>query len=183
MIIKLTSDSPLFTKKIGSIFSKFLKAGDLILFTGELGAGKTTFIAGVAEGLGIKENLTSPSFTILNIYSKNSKKKFVHADFYRLDTISEIENTGIEDYLYDGSYIICVEWGEKIKNYLRLNYLEINFNYIVMQNKAREINKAEEIDKSEEINIEKRIILFSSNNEYWNEKIKKFQEVAGRCTF
>jgi tRNA threonylcarbamoyladenosine biosynthesis protein TsaE len=183
MIIKLTSDSPLFTKKIGSIFSKFLKAGDLILFTGELGAGKTTFIAGVAEGLGIKENLTSPSFTILNIYSKNSKKKFVHADFYRLDTISEIENTGIEDYLYDGGYITCIEWGEKIKNYLRLNYLEINFNYIIMQNKAREINKAEEIDKSEEINIEKRIILFSSNNEYWNEKIKKFQEVAGRCTF
>jgi tRNA threonylcarbamoyladenosine biosynthesis protein TsaE len=183
MIIKLTSDSPLFTKRIGSIFSKFLKAGDLILFTGELGAGKTTFISGVAEGLGIKENLTSPSFTILNIYSKNSKKKFVHADFYRLDTISEIENTGIEDYLYDGSYITCIEWGEKIENYLKLNYLEINFNYIVIQDKAKKIEIPKEIDKSEEINIEKRIILFSSNNEYWNEKIKKFQEVAGRCTF
>ena len=127
MIMKLTSESPSITRKIGLILSKILKSGDILLLAGELGAGKTTFISGIAEGLGIKENLSSPSFTIINLYEIDSRKKFIHADFYRLDNVDEILNTGIEDYIYGSRNIACIEWGDKNKGFPGLNYLEVQF--------------------------------------------------------
>ncbi len=78
-----------------------------------MGAGKTTFISGIAEGLGIKENLSSPSFTIINLYEIGSRKKFIHADFYRLDNADEILNIGIEDYLYSSQKYCMYRMGRQ----------------------------------------------------------------------
>ena len=189
MIMKLASGSPLFTKKIGLILSKILKSGDILLLDGELGAGKTTFISGIAEGLGIKENLSSPSFTIINLYEIGSRKKFIHADFYRLDNADEILNIGIEDYLYSSRNIACIEWGDKIKGFLGSNYLEVKFEYfypsgldpipgyIVGYTAGHDSNS----------DLEKRLVSFSSPaaGSYWDRKLKIFKKLLERqkCIF
>ncbi|MBM3704958.1 MAG: tRNA (adenosine(37)-N6)-threonylcarbamoyltransferase complex ATPase subunit type 1 TsaE [Actinobacteria bacterium] len=156
MKIKYTSNSPEITKKAGLLLAKILKPGDIILLSGELGAGKTVLISGVADGLGIKEDLTSPSFTILNIYNLHGKKRLVHADFYRLDNISEILNTGIEDYLYEKNFFICIEWGDKIIDYLRQSYLEIIIDYDLSDSDCRNLQ-------------------FISNSRYWDKKLQIFK--------
>ncbi len=96
MNLKILSKSSQATIDLGKKFSKILRGGDIILFSGELGGGKTTFISGLADGLGIKENLSSPSFTILNQYMEG-KIRLVHIDFYRLDGVDEFDNIGIDE--------------------------------------------------------------------------------------
>ena len=111
MQIEIISNSSIFTKNLGKKFSRVISKGDVVLFSGELGGGKTTFISGIAEGFGLKENLSSPSFIILSEYSIDNWRKFVHADLYRLENTDEINGIGLDDYLYDDISIICIEWG------------------------------------------------------------------------
>jgi tRNA threonylcarbamoyladenosine biosynthesis protein TsaE len=86
---------------------------EVVLLIGELGAGKTIFAKGLASGLGVKDTgqVTSPSYTILNIYQ--GKYPIFHFDLYRLESDAEIEDLGWEDYLDRG--VVVVEWGEKIR--------------------------------------------------------------------
>ncbi|MBN1298138.1 MAG: tRNA (adenosine(37)-N6)-threonylcarbamoyltransferase complex ATPase subunit type 1 TsaE [Actinobacteria bacterium] len=158
------STSAKYTSLLGSMFAKMLEGSDVLLFSGELGAGKTTFISGIAAGLGIKENLSSPSFTILNIYKSSSRTQLAHADFYRLESIEEILNTGIEEYIYSKKTITCIEWGNKIKDYLKVNYVEIKFEY----------------DLSGEY---LRSIKFISKDPRWDKKLNKFKKTVNRCTY
>jgi tRNA threonylcarbamoyladenosine biosynthesis protein TsaE len=189
MIIKLASGSPSFTKKISLILSKILKSGDILLLNGELGAGKTTFISGIAEGLGIKENLSSPSFTILNLYKIGLRKKFVHADFYRLDNADEILNIGIEDYLYSGKNIACIEWGDKIKGFLGSNYLEVKFEYFYPSGRNPVTGYITGNSAGYDFNsdLEKRLLSFSNpaTGSYWDRKLKIFKKLLERqkCIF
>ena len=118
MRIEIISNSSIFTKNLGKKLSRVISKGDIVLFSGELGGGKTTFISGIAEGFDLKENLSSPSFTILNEYSIDNWRKFVHADLYRLENTGEINGIGLDDYLYDDISIVCIEWGDKIKDYI-----------------------------------------------------------------
>ena len=189
MIMKLASGSPSITRKIGLILSKILKSGDILLLAGELGAGKTTFISGIAEGLGIKENLSSPSFTIINLYKIGSGKKFVHADFYRLDNADEIFNIGIEDYLYGSRNIACIEWGDKIKGFLGPNYLEVKFEYCYPSGRDLITGYAAGYNTGYDSNsdLEKRLVSFSSPaiSSYWERKLKIFKKLLERqkCIF
>jgi len=189
MIIKLTSGSPFITRKIGLIISKILKSGDTLLLAGELGAGKTTFISGIAEGLGVKENLSSPSFTIINLYEIGSRKKFIHADFYRLDDADEILNTGIEDYLYGSRNITCIEWGDKIKGFLDSNYLEVKFEYFYPSGQDPVAGHIAGYGAGYESdsNLEKRLVSFSGPavSSYWDRKLKIFKKILERqkCIF
>jgi tRNA threonylcarbamoyladenosine biosynthesis protein TsaE len=190
MIIKLASGSPSITQKIGLILSKILKSGDILLLTGELGAGKTTFTSGIAEGLGIKENLSSPSFTIINLYKIGSRKKFIHADFYRLENADEVWGTGIDDYLYSSNNsIACIEWGDKIKGFLGSNYLEVKFKYFYPQgfDPVMEYTPGFIAGYDSNSNLEKRLISFSSpvTGNYWNRKLKIFKKLLERqkCIF
>jgi tRNA threonylcarbamoyladenosine biosynthesis protein TsaE len=89
-----------------------LVAGDLILFTGGIGSGKTTFIQGLAQGLGVKGPVTSPSFVIQAIYS-SGRLPLSHVDLYRLTTREEVEAIGWEDYLE--SSVTVVEWADRYK--------------------------------------------------------------------
>ena len=156
MQIEIISNSAAFTKDLGKELSRVLSKGDIILFSGELGGGKTTFISGLAEGFGLKENLSSPSFTILNEYNIDNRVKFIHADLYRLENIDDINGIGLDDYLYDNFSVIFVEWGDKIKDYLK-----IKLSYL--------------IDSS---NIStKRRIAFMSDTQYWDLRLSRFKKI------
>lgn len=108
---KSSAETVEFGKKIGSI----LHQGDVIALTGELGAGKTTLIQGIAEGLGVKDYVTSPTFIIINEY--RGRLPFYHVDLYRLEDLTEIEELGIEEYFSKGG-VCVIEWAEKLEKLL-----------------------------------------------------------------
>lgn len=98
-------------KKIGSV----LKPNDVIALTGQLGAGKTTLIQGIAQGAGVKDYVTSPTFIIINEYQ--GRIPFYHVDLYRLELIKDVEMLGIEDYFARGGACV-IEWAEKLEDLL-----------------------------------------------------------------
>ncbi|MBW1972459.1 MAG: tRNA (adenosine(37)-N6)-threonylcarbamoyltransferase complex ATPase subunit type 1 TsaE [Deltaproteobacteria bacterium] len=124
----LLSKSPNDTIILGKIIAKNLKRGDLVALLGELGAGKTCLVKGIALGLGVPEDhlVVSPTFTIINEY--NGKIPLFHFDLYRLDTISDMESIGYEDYFY-GDGITCIEWADRIKEVLPDKYLKIEMEW------------------------------------------------------
>jgi tRNA threonylcarbamoyladenosine biosynthesis protein TsaE len=96
------------TRELGSRLAEKLKAGDVILLEGELGAGKSELARGVAKGLGVQETVTSPSFTILNVY-ESGRIPLYHFDWYRLESEEELYELGMDEYL-GGDGIALVEW-------------------------------------------------------------------------
>lgn len=99
-------------RKIGSL----LKAGDVIAMTGTLAAGKTTITKGIAESLGVSENITSPTFCLISEYD-GSKMPLYHMDVYRLEGAEDFVNLGVEDMLY-GNGVCIIEWSEKVQSEL-----------------------------------------------------------------
>ncbi|MBU0687465.1 MAG: tRNA (adenosine(37)-N6)-threonylcarbamoyltransferase complex ATPase subunit type 1 TsaE [Candidatus Margulisbacteria bacterium] len=99
------------TEKIGFSIGKSLKSPLVIAFFGHLGAGKTTLIQSICRGLGIKDYVTSPSFTLINEYP--GKLPVYHVDLYRLQNLSEIDDLGLADY-FAKKGIILIEWAEKL---------------------------------------------------------------------
>ena len=99
------------TEKIGAELARKLFGGSIVAFTGDLGAGKTAFVRGMAHGLGIEDRVTSPTFTIVNEYDGGEKPLF-HFDLYRLFDADELFDIGWEDYLARGG-ICAVEWSER----------------------------------------------------------------------
>src|SRR3972149_9808802 len=102
------------TQSFGQKFAKKLKGSEIVLLSGELGAGKTVFVKGMAKGLGIKEEITSPSFLILKDYGK-----LIHVDLYRLKKPKDLESIGLSEYFGNKDKTIVIEWAEKIKPYLK----------------------------------------------------------------
>jgi len=105
----------------------FLHKGDVVGLFGELGSGKTTFVKGLAAGLGLKIKVNSPSFVILKVYSRNVKSSRIslcHFDLYRLKTLKELEDIGYEDFI--SSRGICViEWADRADKLLPEDRLEV----------------------------------------------------------
>ena len=104
-------------------FAKKLKGGEVIGLTGELGAGKTVFAKGLAAGLGIKKNITSPTFVLMKIYpvkcreaSRAGIRYFVHIDAYRLKSARDLIAIGAKDYLRRPKTVSVIEWADKIKD-------------------------------------------------------------------
>jgi tRNA threonylcarbamoyladenosine biosynthesis protein TsaE len=109
------------TREFARRFAAGLSAGDAVCLTGPLGAGKTEFMRGIAEVFGCEEQLSSPTFALLNIYEGSLRGRPVelhHFDLYRLETEKELEATGFEEYL-SGPFISVVEWGEKFPSFDR----------------------------------------------------------------
>ena len=96
----------------------------IFLFYGHMGAGKTTFIKALCEQLGVKEAVTSPTFSIVNEYAGNSNKVY-HFDFYRLKNQDEALDMGYEEYFYSGNYCL-IEWPEKIADLLPEHYIKVS---------------------------------------------------------
>jgi len=106
------------TKDLGQTISTSLQDGDILCLYGDLGAGKTTFVKGLAKSLGITEEILSPTFTLMNIYniktSKPELRTLVHIDTYRLKTENDLKEIGAEDYLGQPGVVTIIEWPEKI---------------------------------------------------------------------
>lgn len=111
------------TRELGRRLGEIVPAGTVIALNGELGAGKTVFAQGVAKGLGVEQQVTSPSFVLMQIYE--GKLMFYHFDFYRLDEEAELDSLGLEEYLY-GEGVVLVEWAGKFSRALPAARLEID---------------------------------------------------------
>jgi len=105
-----TTNSTEETEALGRSLADALRPGDVIAFTGDLGAGKTAFTRGLASGLGIRTRVTSPTFTIVNEY-EGGRLPLFHFDMYRLGSSEELFDIGWEDYLSRGG-VCAVEWSE-----------------------------------------------------------------------
>lgn len=138
IITKTTEETTEFGKKL----TTQLKGGDILLLEGELGAGKTTLVKGLASGLGIQNEITSPTFTLMNIYPVNSDKikTLVHIDTYRLKDEEELVEIGAEDYLGQPDTLCIVEWPEKIAGLLK-DKKTTTITIEHAENNQRKINK------------------------------------------
>ena len=123
--IEIISNNSVQTLKIGKAFASLLNKGDIIVLTGELGAGKTKFVEGVLENFGLENEISSPTFTIINEYSTNEINIY-HFDAYRLEDSDEFYAIGGEEYFEKG--ICLIEWGELISDVLPKDYIHISIN-------------------------------------------------------
>ena len=117
--MKYHSHSQEETIEFGKTIAANLKSGDILLLLGDLGAGKTTLVKGIAERLGIENTITSPTFTLMNVYplkkSQNSIHQLVHIDTYRLESEEELRAIGAKDYIDDPRSVSIIEWPEKLQ--------------------------------------------------------------------
>ncbi|MGI8706654.1 MAG: tRNA (adenosine(37)-N6)-threonylcarbamoyltransferase complex ATPase subunit type 1 TsaE [Actinomycetota bacterium] len=121
-VLTVTTSSPEETRILGASLAPSLLPGDVISLTGDLGAGKTAFVQGLASALGVETRVTSPSFTIVHTYQ--GQFPLVHMDVYRLDSFQEVIDLGFDE-LIDPEAILVVEWGEAVAPLLPTRYLEI----------------------------------------------------------
>jgi tRNA threonylcarbamoyladenosine biosynthesis protein TsaE len=111
------------TIQLGRSFAQSLKAGDVVALTGELGTGKTHFIAGACDGLGVRARISSPTFTLINEYRAESCI-VVHIDLYRITSHAELTELGIEEY-FSERHICLIEWAERMAEFLPRSFIQI----------------------------------------------------------
>ncbi len=148
--------SPSETIRIGKHMGSLLLPGDMVALVGELGAGKTQFIKGLAAGVGVGKPtyISSPSFTLINEYV--GRVRFYHIDLFRLKSEKEAEELGLEEY-FQGGGITAIEWADKIPSLLPQEILWINIRYAgehtrsfeVIGKGKRYVNLVDQIQSSE----------------------------------
>ncbi len=111
-ITRHITSSPEETEALGALVAKVLVMGDRVGLIGELGAGKTRFVRGVAHGLGAKGLVKSPSFTLVNVY-EGGRIPLYHIDLYRLGSVDELYGAGLEEYIY-GDGVSVIEWADSM---------------------------------------------------------------------
>ena len=112
VLTEFISNSEKETENIGAAFAKDLKGGSVVAMYGDLGAGKTAFVRGMARGMGLDAHVSSPTFTIVNEYP--GERELIHFDMYRLASADELFDIGWEDYLNRGA-VCAVEWSENVR--------------------------------------------------------------------
>lgn len=156
--LAVTSLSPEETRIVGAALAPTLLPGDVVSLSGDLGAGKTAFVQGLAAALGVVRPVTSPTFTIVHEYE--GRYPIVHLDVYRLDSFQEVLDLGFEEYM-DGGSIVLVEWGEAIAPLLPRRHLEV---FILRS-----------IDPDE---VEQRRFLFNPKSDEWVRKLEAMRTTA-----
>ncbi|WP_287448172.1 tRNA (adenosine(37)-N6)-threonylcarbamoyltransferase complex ATPase subunit type 1 TsaE [Sellimonas sp.] len=111
------------TYELGEMLGKSAKQGDVFTLEGDLGVGKTVFTKGLAKGLGVKEDVSSPTFTIVQEY-EDGRLPFYHFDVYRIGDIEEMDEIGYEDYIY-GDGVCLIEWANLIEEILPKKRTEV----------------------------------------------------------
>ncbi len=124
----LRSSSVAATRALGRALAAVLRGGDLVLLVGDLGAGKTAFTQGLAEGLGVREPVTSPTFTLVQSYPTARGPVLHHLDVYRLDHLGELDDLAVAELLDDDA-VTVVEWGDVVASRLPADRLEIRLTY------------------------------------------------------
>jgi tRNA threonylcarbamoyladenosine biosynthesis protein TsaE len=116
---------------LGEKLGSNLSGGAILALTGELGSGKTTWVQGLAKGLGIKKRIISPTFIIVRKYQIDKVKNLFHVDLYRLegDLEAEGDNLGLTEIWGDSQNVVVIEWAEKIKDLLPKQTKWVKFKY------------------------------------------------------
>ena len=122
------SRSPEQTRRIGSRLGGILRPGDVICLQGDLGAGKTTFVQGVAQGWGSLDAVSSPTFIIVNVYRDAGQGQLFHLDAYRLDSVLEAEELDLNSMLAQGPLII--EWPERMEGLIPDEHLWVQLEHM-----------------------------------------------------
>ena len=125
MLKEYISDSADMTMEIGRAFAADLRCGDVVALSGDLGAGKTVFVKGIAKGLNIGELITSPTFNIVREYEGDLK--LYHFDVYRISSDEEMDETGYYDCQRDG--VAVIEWAEIIKDILPEKHISVRIEH------------------------------------------------------
>lgn len=146
------------TRIIGAALGPVLLPGDVISLSGDLGAGKTVFVQGLATSLGVQDRVTSPTFTIVHQYE--ARFPIVHLDVYRLDSFQDLLDIGFEDFL-DPAAIILLEWGEAVEQLLPRAHLRLD------------IHRGEDLDRPDD-----RRLVFRPRGEEWVRKVFAMKETA-----
>jgi len=132
------------TIALGKKFSQGLSGGEVILLIGDLGAGKTTFVKGAAEGLGVEKVITSPTFVIMKVYQTKKHeniKSLVHIDTYRGMDAIELENIGAMEYFGRKDCVCFVEWGAGLEDYLKKRKIKtVKIEFGSLSENKRQIN-------------------------------------------
>lgn len=128
----IESKSPEETFSVGEALGKEAKPGDVYALLGDLGVGKTVFTQGFAKGLGIKDSVNSPTFTILQVYEEG-RIPLYHFDVYRIGDPSEMDEIGFDEYVY-GNGVSLIEWANLIEEIMPDHYMEITI--------SKDLNKA-----------------------------------------
>ena len=125
------------TKELDKLAAKLIQSFPkhrVFAMYGKMGAGKTTFIQAICRYLGSDDNVTSPTFALINEYNTDSNNSIFHFDFYRINDMSEAFDFGYEDYFYSGNYCF-IEWPEKIEPLLPENIVELNIEVDEKENR------------------------------------------------
>jgi tRNA threonylcarbamoyladenosine biosynthesis protein TsaE len=131
------------TQAVAAALAPLLRAGDLVLLGGPLGAGKTTFVKGLAAALGVTEAVTSPTFTLVRSYPTSKGWDLLHADVYRLEQLQEVIDLALPEQVEDGACAV-IEWGERAAPALTPDYLSVTLEYAAEDEDARELRLAVE---------------------------------------
>ena len=121
---RFITNTPEETEALGARLARALEPGAVVAFTGDLGAGKTAFVRGLARGLGIRDRVTSPTFTVVNEY-EGGRLPLFHFDLYRLGSADELFDIGWEDYLARGG-VCAVEWSERMEELLEPGTIRVD---------------------------------------------------------
>lgn len=127
------------TQNLGRLWGRSLPAGSILLLAGDLGSGKTTFVQGIAAGLGVTDPVVSPTFTLINEYPEG-RIPLYHLDLYRLSP-AEVADLYLENYWLGLEFplgIVAIEWAERLP-YLPDSYLQLNFTYLEDSSRQVEI--------------------------------------------
>jgi tRNA threonylcarbamoyladenosine biosynthesis protein TsaE len=122
MRVDLRAETADDTRAVGAAFAELLRARDAVILTGELGAGKTTLVQGIARGLGVTDQVVSPTFTLVREY--HGRLEVAHVDVYRLERIQDVMDLGLEE-LGDGEAVLLVEWGDAVEEVLPADHVTI----------------------------------------------------------
>jgi tRNA threonylcarbamoyladenosine biosynthesis protein TsaE len=119
--VRISTESPAETSEVGRCLAAALRPGDVLALEGQLGAGKTCFVQGLAEGLGVQGRVASPTFIVMRCH--RGPVPLFHADAYRLGSGQELLDVGLEDWLAEG--VVAVEWADQVLDALPQDYLVI----------------------------------------------------------
>ncbi len=108
---ELVSDLPEATEAAAARLARHVRSGDLVLLEGEMGAGKTTFVRGLAAGMGVSGDVASPTFQLVRLYP--GQVQLAHVDLYRLEDAGELADLGLDELLDEGA--VVVEWGDRLR--------------------------------------------------------------------
>lgn len=122
------------TQQLGKDFAANLKGGEVLALHGDLGSGKTTFVQGLAQELGIAQRIISPTFIIMRSYGIRNQelgiRNFYHIDLYRIESERDVEGLGLVELMGDPENMVVIEWPEKIENLLPDNRIDVFFEYL-----------------------------------------------------